>query len=232
MAQTWENLLFAHWPIEPALLRKVVPPQIPIDTFDGRAWIAVTPFRVGALRLRGTLHIPHVTSFPETNVRTYSTLDGKSGIYFLSLDAASRGAVAAARRTYRLPYFHARMSIDGRRETIEYRSRRTSDDGPPARLELRYRPTGDPAPPAHGSLEHFLTERYCLYTLDGGGAVQRADIHHPPWPLQPARATWRHNSMATGLGLELAAEDAILHFARRQDVLIWRIAPAHSPAPD
>lgn len=223
MAQTWENLLFAHWAVPVAALRRVVPAAIPIDTFDGTAWLGVTPFRVSAFRLRGTPHIPGLTQFLETNVRTYATIDGKPGIYFFSLDAASRAAVAGARRTYRLPYFHARMSIEWGDGMIDYRTERISDDGPPAALRLHYRATHEPSTAAPGSLEHFLTERYCLYTLDESGAVQRADIHHPPWPLQPAEAEWEHNSMARGLGVELPGEDALLHFARRQDVLIWRL---------
>ncbi len=151
---------------------------------------------------------------------------GKPGIYFFSLDAANRAAVMAARRTFRLPYFHARMSIDHDGGTIDYRSERLSDDGPPAALRLRYRPIGEAEPAAPGTLEYFLTERYCLYTLDERRVVHRADIHHPPWPLQPATADWRHNSMTSGLGLVLPDQDALLHFARRQEVLIWRIAPA------
>ena len=130
-----------------------------------------------------------------------------------------------ARRTYRLPYFHARMSIAREGGAIDYRTDRVSDDGPPAALRLRYRPTGEPAAADPGSLEHFLTERYCLYTLDESGTVHRGDIHHPPWPLQPAEADWGPNSMAGGLGLELQPDEAVLHFAGRQDVLIWPIAP-------
>ena len=224
MAQTWENLLFAHWRVPAEALRDVVPAAIPIDTFDGSAWVAVTPFRVGALRLRGTPHVPWLASFPETNVRTYATVEDRPGIYFFSLDAANRLAVLAARRSYRLPYFHARMSIDKVGEAIEYRSERRSDDGPPAALHLRYRPRGRPERAEPGSLEHFLTERYCLYTLDSEGRVQRGDIHHPPWPLQAAEAEWEHNSMTAGLDLDLPGEP-LLHFASRQDVVFWPIRP-------
>jgi uncharacterized protein YqjF (DUF2071 family) len=226
MAQTWERLLFAHWRVPPEALRAVMPPAIPLDTFDGSAWIGVTPFRVGAARLRGTPHVPYLASFPETNVRTYATIDGRPGIYFFSLDAANRGAVASARRSFRLPYFLADMAIGTQGETVEYRSRRVSEDGPPAALRLTYRPTGTPGPAAPGTLEHFLTERYCLYTLDERGTVLRGDIHHPPWPLQPAEAGWSENSMAAGLGLELPAGEALLHFAARQNVLIWPLVDA------
>ena len=222
MAQSWEDLLFAHWPLPVGELRRVVPPQIPIDTYDGTAWIAITPFRVGALRLRGLPHLPGVTSFPETNVRTYATIDEKPGIYFLSLDAASAVAVSAARRSYRLPYFHARMSARRAGDWIEYQSTRVSHDGPAAELRARYRPTGRRFEAEHGSLEQFLVERYCLYTLDERRLVCRADIHHPPWPLQPAEAELELNTMAEPFGVSLRG-DPLLHFSRREDVLIWTL---------
>ena len=107
MGQTWEDLLFAHWRVEEATLRAVVPPQIPIDGFDGSAWIGVTPFRVTGLRARLSLPLPGTARFPEVNVRTYATIDGRPGIYFFSLDTPNRLAVATARRVYRLPYFRS-----------------------------------------------------------------------------------------------------------------------------
>src|SRR5687768_3312340 len=164
MAQTWENLLFAHWRVPPEALRRLLPEAIPLDLWEGSAYVGVTPFRVGALRLRGTPHLGGLTAFPELNVRTYTTLDGKPGIWFMSLDAANPLAVAAARRAYRLPYFRAEMEIRVRGEWIRYQSRRVSSDGQPAELAGRYRPVGAPIPPGQGSLEHWLTERYCLYT--------------------------------------------------------------------
>lgn len=221
IGQTWETLLFAHWRLPPDALRPLVPPELPIDTFDGSAWLGVTPFRVATHRVRATPHIPGLTSFPEVNVRTYTTIEDKPGIYFLSLDAASRLAVASARRVYRLPYFRARMQKHHRQGAIEFRSERVSSDGPPADLDLHYQPSGPPQAAAPGSLEAFLAERYCLYTLDERRRMHRADIHHPPWPLQSAEADWRHNSMTGGLGLELPDGEALLHFSARQDVLIW-----------
>jgi uncharacterized protein len=222
MAQSWEDLLFAHWPVPAEELRRVVPPGIPIDTYDGRAWIAITPFRVGAVRLRGLPHLPGVTSFPETNVRTYATIGERPGIYFLSLDAASAVAVSAARRSYRLPYFQARMSARRAGDWIEYSSTRASPDGPAAELRARYRPTGRRFEAEEGSLEQFLVERYCLYTLDEQRRVCRADIHHPPWPLQPAEAEFQLNTMAEPFGVCLRG-DPLLHFSRREDVLIWTL---------
>jgi uncharacterized protein YqjF (DUF2071 family) len=228
MAQSWEDLLFAHWPLPPEELREVVPRELPIDTFDGSAFIGVTPFRVSALRLRGLPQLPRVSSFPETNVRTYVTVDGKPGIHFLSLDAASSLAVAAARRAYRLPYFRARMSVSKAGDWIEYASERISPDGPAARLRVRYRPAGETFRAKPGSVESFLAERYCLYTLDEARQVRRADIHHPPWPLQPAAAEIERNTMAAAYGLDLPSRDPLLHFARRQNVVIWSLSPAAS----
>jgi uncharacterized protein YqjF (DUF2071 family) len=221
MAQTWEQLLFAHWPVPPERLRPLLPEGIPLDVRAGSAWVGITPFRVGAFRLRGMPHLPGLTAFPELNVRTYTTIDGKPGIWFMSLDAASALAVAGARRAYRLPYFEARMECRERDGWIEYRSSRVSGDGEPAELAGRYRPIGSESPPPAGSLEHWLTERYCLYALDEHGSVLRADIHHPPWPLQTAEAHFERNTMAQPYGLELGDPPALLHLARRQDVLIW-----------
>ena len=220
MAQTWEDLVFAHWPLPIELLRRVVPAVIPLDTFDGQAWLGVTPFKVGVIRPRGFPHIPRVSEFNEINVRTYTTIDGKPGIWFLSLDASSRLAVIAARRTYRLPYFHAAIALRRHGSAIDFSTHRTSLDGPPAELTARYQPTGPVRIAAPGTLEHFLSERYCLYNLDQHQHIYRADIHHPPWPLQPATAKLDRNSMGAPYGIQLTT-DPLLHFARRQDVIFW-----------
>jgi uncharacterized protein YqjF (DUF2071 family) len=216
MGQTWEHLLFAHWRLDPDVLRRVVPPEIPLDTLDGAAWLAVAPFAVRALRLRGTPPPPMVSGFPEVNVRTYATIGGRPGIWFFSLDAGSRLAVAAARRTYRLPYFHARMASERRDRSVDYESRRAE-----AQLRVRYGPAGPASEARPGSLEYFLTERYCLYALDPRRRVLRAEIHHRPWPLQPAEAAWATNTMTRPLAIDLGDAEPLLHFAARQDVVIW-----------
>jgi uncharacterized protein YqjF (DUF2071 family) len=223
--QTWRDLLFAHWPVPSEVLRRVVPPALPIDTWEGDAWIAVTPFAVTGLRLRGTLPPPVLSQFAETNVRTYTTVDGRPGIYFLSLDAASTLAVIGARATYRLPYFRARMAIERLGGEIRYRSARV---GATALLRARYRPTGAVFQARPGTLEHFLIERYCLYTVHGD-RVRRADIHHPPWDLRTADAEFAENTMAAAAGVQLGARGPLLHYAQRQDVVIW---PPASARPD
>src|SRR5690349_2101314 len=168
MGQTWHDLMFAHWRVPDSALRPLVPPELTVETYDGDAWLGLTPFRVDGVRLRGTLPVPGLSSFPELNVRTYVTDGEKPGIWFFSLDAGSAAAVAAARRFYRLPYFRARMSVRPRRDGIAYSSVRTEAGAFPRTLRATYRASGPTFIAQPGSLEHFLTERYCLYTADGG----------------------------------------------------------------
>jgi uncharacterized protein len=218
-AQTWERLLFAHWRVSEEMLRRHVPDVLPIDTFDGSAWIGVTPFRVSGLRVRGLPPLPYFSAFLELNVRTYVTLEGKAGIFFFSLDAASRFAVEAARRLYRLPYFPARMWADVSAE-IRYSSERTEERS--AKFLGTYRAVGKPEPPSPGSLEHFLTERYCLFTMHEG-RPHWAEIHHPPWPLQAAEAELAENTMPPP-GVDVEGEP-LCHYSERQDVVIWALEP-------
>jgi uncharacterized protein len=225
MGQSWVDLLFAHWRVPEEILRAVVPAQLPIDTYDGEAWLGVTPFCVRGLRLRGTAPAPGLSSFPELNVRTYVSVDGKPGIYFLSLDADSIAAVRAARLTYRLPYFHSQIRVEHDEEGVGYDLLRLSDDGPPAYFNARYGPEGPELPVRDGSLERWLSERYCLYTLDEEGRILRGEIHHPPWPLRRGWAEIETNTMAMPFGIELEGEP-LLHFSPRQDVAIWTIRPA------
>jgi uncharacterized protein len=220
MGQSWLDLLFAHWRVDAERLRRVVPPGLELETIDGSAWIGVTPFEVRALRLRLTVPVPFVSAFPELNVRTYVTVDGKPGIYFLSLDAGSQLAVAAARRTYRFPYFHARMAVRRAGDEIEYSCERIPGSGPAAAFKASYRPQGEPFNALPDSLEWQLTERYCAYTLDEQERILRAEIHHRPWQLYRAEAEIGANTMATPFGIELEGEP-LLHLARRQDVAIW-----------
>jgi uncharacterized protein YqjF (DUF2071 family) len=205
-------------------LERVVPSQLQLESHDGSTWLGITPFVVRGLRLRGTTPLPRLSSFPELNVRTYVNVGGKPGIYFLSLDAGSRAAVHAARRLYRLPYFRSQIDTSVDDEAISFDARRISDDGPPACFKARYGLTGGLLPPRPGSLERWLTERYCLYTLDERRRVHRGEIHHPPWPLRPAWAEIEANTMAMPFGIAIDGEP-LLHFSARQDVALWPIRP-------
>jgi uncharacterized protein len=243
MAQSWHDLLFAHWPIDAArlrTLRPLIPAALEIDTFDGEAWIGVVPFRMSGVRLRGTPALPTLSAFPELNVRTYVKRDGKPGVWFFSLDAANAIAVSVARAWFHLPYFNARMCCESRNSWIEYTSERThrsSAKSPiQAKLRARYRPTGEIFRAQPGSLEHFLTERYSLYATDSKGQIKRGEIHHAPWQLQQAQAEFRENTMLQA-AMESGASappstnnphhppEPLLHFSSRQDVVVWHPQP-------
>jgi uncharacterized protein len=222
MAQSWHDLLFAHWPVDSVILCPLIPQQLQIDTFEGQAWLAVVPFRMSGVRLRGTPAVPWLSAFPELNVRTYVADGKKPGVWFFSLDAVNPLAVAIARVWFHLPYFRARMRCKEQDGWIHYQSERTHRGAPSGLLECAYRPLGEVLTPQLGTLEHFLTERYCLYTADARGRIIRGEIHHLPWPLQLAEAEFTVNSMAGAAGVELPARKPLLHFSRRQDVVVWR----------
>ena len=215
MTQSWHDLLFAHWAMEPDVLRALVPRELPIDVFEGRAFVGVIPFLMTNVAPRGVFAAR--MAFPELNVRTYVVVDGKPGVYFFSLDAASRLAVATARSLFGLPYFLAAMEHRREGGSIRYSSRRRATS---AEFVASYEPVGAARLAERASLEYFLTERYCLYTARRG-TVRRVDIQHPPWMLQDARAQIETNTMAAAAGITLPAIEPHLLFAERQDVVTW-----------
>jgi uncharacterized protein YqjF (DUF2071 family) len=224
MTQTWHDLLFVHWPIPVDGMRALVPAQLEVDPWQGQCWIGVVPFWMSGVRVRGLLGVPGATRFPELNVRTYVTHGGKPGVYFFSLDAASSLAVKAARTFYHLPYFHAQMRTERRGDEISYSSVRNRGD---SEFVARYQPVAPVELRRQGTIEHWLSERYCLYTVHHG-VVYRGEVHHEPWPLQDAEAHIERNTMAAAAGFDLPNTSPLLHFARRLDVLIW---PLRSLAP-
>jgi uncharacterized protein YqjF (DUF2071 family) len=219
MTQTWHDLLFAHWRVDPRELRGKVPSAFTLDLFDGVGWLGIVPFHMTNVAPRGVPSLPWVSEFPELNVRTYVRVHDRPGIYFFSLDAGSTLAVHAARAWLNLPYHSASMAVRRSGDSIDYESVRKDDSD--ASLSVRYRPVGRRFQAVHGSLEYFLTERYCLYNLDHQGAPYRLEIHHPPWPLQEADAEFARNTMADAAGLPLAAVKPLLHFSKRQDMVAW-----------
>jgi uncharacterized protein YqjF (DUF2071 family) len=176
------------------------------------------------VRPRMSPSIPGLSAFPELNVRTYVRRGDAPGVWFFSLDAANPLAVRGARYLFHLPYMDADMDCAADGEWVDYHSRRTHRGAPAALFRARYRPTGPAYASAPGGIEHWLTERYCLYAANRRGEIWRGDIHHLPWPLQPAEAEVAANRMADQIQLLLPAAPALLHFARRLDVAAW--APA------
>jgi uncharacterized protein len=218
---SWHDLLFMHWPVPENALRPLIPSTLSLDTFDGSAWLGITPFYMSGVRPRFLPSVPWLSNFPELNVRTYVTAEGKPGIWFFSLDAGNPVAVRLARATFSLPYFDAQMSCRAHDGEVSYRSVRTHQGAPEARFAGRYRPVGEPFNSRPGTLEHFLTERYCLYSAGGRGNVYRGDIHHHPWPLQRAEAEVESLAMTEQIGVVLPEAEPLLHFSRRLDTLAW-----------
>lgn len=231
MRMTWSELLFAHWRAAPEAVRPLLPAGLELDVRDGAAWVAVVPFRMSGVGLRCLPPLPGTRTFPELNVRTYVTRGGKPGVWFMSLDAASRLAVRGARAWFHLPYFDARMTCDADGGGVRYASDRTHRGAAAGAFRATYSAEGPVFAAAPGSLEHWLTERYCLYSDGGGGRILRGEIHHAPWPLRRARCAITENSMLAAGGAALPpgasplSPDHLL-FAPRIDVVAWAPRPA------
>ena len=217
----WRGLLFAHWPVEPDVLRPLVPAGLEIDTFGGRAYLGIVPFGMEDVAPRGLPAIPGLSAFPEVNVRTYVRHGSLDGIWFLSLDAASHVAVEGARTAFHLPYFYASTWMERHGADVVYHSERRDRRGPPAILDAWYRPTGPVAPAAPGSLEAWLTARFRLFAADGGGRLSRTEIRHATWPLQPAEGEVEADPLAAAHGLVLPDSTPHLLFSERLDVKAW-----------
>lgn len=224
MKQNWHDLLFAHWAMPPEKIRPLVPRELELDLQDGTAYVAVTPFWMSGVRGRMMPPLLFVSKFCELNVRTYVRYKDIPGVFFFSLDAASLLAVLGARATYKLPYFHAAMLVRSDGREFQYSSSRLQMPRP-ADFHARYRPVGPPRVREKGSLEYFLTERYCLYSVRQG-TVLRAYIHHVPWALQDAEAEFKINTVTQADGLELPDAKPLLHYSKFLEVLVWKLEKA------
>lgn len=229
MGQSWEHLLFAHWRVAANELEALLPPELTLDTFEGDAWLGMTPFKLVGLRAHGVLPLPILSTSLELNVRTYVTLEEKPGIWFFSLDASSLPFVVGARALFSLPYAHARMTCEPADGRIVFCSERDDRHLPAASFGAEYEPAGPLRRAQLGTLEYFLVERYCLYAMRGG-SLERTEIHHRPWPLQPAAGAVSAAGQVPP-GLTLLHDEALLHYSERLDVLVWRPVVVPRPRP-
>ena len=198
------------------------PPQPGLESFSGPAGRGLVPFQLsGGGGGGGWWGLGPFLLLREWSARILWG-GGRSGVWFFSLDAANALAVWGARRAFHLPYFLAAMRCEGQAGWIHYESARKHRGAPSASLQGRYRGIGETFTAQPGTLEHFLTERYCLYSSDRKGRIIRCEIHHPEWALQLAESSLQENTMALAVGIAVADEEpAFLHFARRQDVVVW-----------
>ena len=223
MRMRWCDLLFAHWAVDAATLRKLIPEGLELDLFDGRAYLGAVPFRMEGVTPRWVPPSPGLHAFPELNLRTYVKAGGKPGVWFFSLDAGQRLAVRVARRFFHLPYFDATFENGYSGEDIHYGAVRTHLGAANATFAATFRPIGTVFASAPETLDSWLTERYCLYTADGAGRLYRGEIDHQPWPLQKAVAEVHANTLGEWLGIEMRGQPEILHFAKSLDVRAWSI---------
>jgi uncharacterized protein YqjF (DUF2071 family) len=217
--QRWMDLLFVHWRLPSSLIRPLIPATLEIDEYDGSSWLGLVPFRMEDVMFRGLPEVPWLSVFPEMNLRLYVSHRGRTGVWFISLDATNPVAVWGARAFAHLPYFQAQMQVEGAGERVVYRSEREASA---RRVSFRgsYGPASEVFEPQPGSIEHFLTERYCLYTVGNRGELLTIDIQHPPWPLQRAEVSIEENTVGTAQGLPTDGRP-LAHFSRRQDVVGW-----------
>jgi len=219
MTQEWHHTLFAHWPLPAGMLRDNVPPELEIDTYDGDAWIGIVPFQVKNTRGRFIPPIPFFSHYIEVNARTYVTYKGNPGVYFFSLDANQLTVVFGAKLFFGLPYKQAniRFRLD---DTVKLDSIRLPVSDASAKLHVSYRPENDVFFAEPGTLEHWFTERYCLWTKRGNG-LYRADIHHTKWELQRASAEIMHDNLVPMVGQNPLQSQPLLHYNAFKKAFFW-----------
>ncbi len=230
MRQSWRDLLFLHWPIRPETLRPLVPSGLDVDLFEGTAYIGLVPFTMTGVRPVGVPPIWGISSFHETNVRTYVHRDGLDpGVWFFSLDAANALAVSLARTWFHLPYYHARLFLEREPrmgptdpQPILYAGVRRRPDPCPASYLIRAIPTGSVLPAQPGTLEHFLVERYLLYAM-ANDALFQGRVHHSPYPLQFATVLTLDENLLIAAGLSRCNVLPLAYFATGVDVNVYAL---------
>lgn len=220
MFQSWKQVSFLHWSYEPAVVQRLLPAALEVETWEGRAWVGLIPFINENLRPPFTPVLPWLSRFAETNVRTYVRApDGSRGVWFFSLDASRLAAVVAAMVVYRLPYRWARMRLWRDGNQIHYRTRRRWPGPAGARGDAVIE-IGDPLPPdGIGDLDRFLTARFRLYARVGT-KLAFAPVEHAPWPLAAARVIGLKQDLVAAAGLPAPQGDPVVHYSPGVDVRV------------
>jgi len=222
LGQNWVNLTFMHWEVDPELLRKYVPEDLEIELFDGKAYVGTIPFRMEKVRPRNLPSISFISNFPEFNIRTYVSKNGKSGVFFLTLDAQSQVTCMYAPLAYGLPYRYAKCEhYANDNGGYIWKSERKSDG---VKLEGETTTKGSLVKAKKGSLEEFLFERYCLY-VSKKNLTYIAYTCHEPWEYQEAEVKIKVNSLTDsyGLGIENPLNPDLVHFSKGVEVLTWNL---------
>jgi uncharacterized protein YqjF (DUF2071 family) len=235
MRQRWRYHGFLHWAVDPMALAPLLPPELELDTWDGKAYLGIVPFTVRDSRPPFMPAIPVVSSFHELNLRTYVHRHGRDpGVWFFSLDAASRLAVWGARIAYKLPYFHASMALQiSDQRMVSFSSRRIGPGRDQPHFACSYEPLSmTPAPARIGTLEFFLIERYLLYSRDAR-RLRSARVSHQPYLLCPARILDLAENLTASIGVTVERYlGPIAHCAEEVDVRIYPPSAVREPAID
>jgi uncharacterized protein YqjF (DUF2071 family) len=233
MVHRWGSLTFLHWAFEPSAVQPLLPRGLEVDTREGAAYVGLIPFLMRIRLARGPF-VPWVSTFPETNVRTYVRgPDGRRGIWFFTLDVPRLGAVGVARTTYRIPYCWSRMRFARTGGVVTASSRRRWPSPRWARSDIAV-DVGTPYAESEVSdLEHFLTARWGLYSMLRGGLAY-APVEHPRWPLRRSRVLHLDESLVEAAGLPAPAGAPLVHFSPGVEVLIGapRLVSGHESRHD
>lgn len=222
MQQNWEKLLFLHWPFSPEHIRPHVPEGLEIDTFNGVAWVGLTPFTVNDLAITPLPPIPGTSSFHELNMRTYVHRNGVPGVWFFTLEASKLLPTLAARAFYWLDYRLSEMVYRTKGEPFEFVAHRS--DKVDADFEAAWVPGSLLPSPDTESLEFFLTERYVLYAAREREIVQ-ARVYHAPWQLHSAELLDLETTMFDWLGVPEPIAEPLVHYSPLQKVEVWPPTP-------
>ena len=215
MKQTWEDSLFIHYPVRKELLETLIPSELEVDSFDGVGWVSIVPYYIRDLRGKGLPLIPGTSEFPGYNLRTYVKGKGKPGVYFFYLGVGNFLAPKFARPFFRIPYMYEKQKISQRSGSIKFESKY---------LSCEYEPKKKPFTPKKGSLEEWLLERYCFYTLINRNVFQ-CNIVHPSWVIYEVNSEITYNKILSKFKIEPIIEKPILHFSKRAEVKIWPLVP-------
>ena len=220
LTQVWNDMLFLHYQISPIHIRPYVPKSLELDLYEGKAWISIIPFKVTKMRARGLPHFPFLHTYLELNVRTYVKYKGTPGIYFFSLDANKLLAVLGAQMSLGLPYKKAEMSFLQDDNQFLFNSKRAGTE-PDYQFDVLYERQKILYEPLPDSLDYWLLERYCMYSILGN-LVIRGDIHHDQWKVSMVHAEISANTMLDFLKektLDFSASH--MHYSRRKRLLFY-----------
>lgn len=211
LTQEWRHLTFVHWRYEPEPIQAILPDGLTVDTFDGSAWVGLVPFQMVDVRPPWIPTLHPITTFPETNVRTYVRGPRGQGIWFSSLEITRLLGVAVARLGFGVPYHWAEMSMVETRGRVRYESRRRWP-GPRGafsvvEIEIGARPV------ELGDLERFLTSRWATYTRLPGGRIGWVPVEHEPWTLHSADIVELSENVTSAAGLPPPTGEPVAHFA-------------------